>query len=810
MRRSLPLLLAAILLTACEPEPTTGSLVVNVSGLPGTTQASIRVSGPGQFFQLVSATTTMENLAPGPYAIIRDTITLTDNCYGVAVVRDTVMVTRGNSVSTSAAYQVACGSIALSVLGLPENVASMVRVRGPLPSSAYNQVHAVSKTITGLRVGQYEVTADSLTSYQGDRFAGAPFSQTVSVSASASAAPAQVAYQQTSGSLAITVTGLPPSNTVQSVTVTGPGGFLQRTGQTITMRGLAAGTYNVAATTVTGTCPNVYTTTNTSQNFDVGIGSTTDASVAYVNAPQSAADLNLQVQKLYLMQASQNYEGTVPIIAGKPALLRVFGVANQCNTAKPSVRITTSTGFVQTITAPEDSVRLVQDESRQFTSWNVVIPGANVQTGMTVFAEMDVTGIVTEANESDNRFPAAGGQLIDVKTLAPLGVRLVPIFQNGVTGEPAELIGMSFPSKVHPVSTYDVDIRSVPLTASSGPLQACTSTSTGLTPQGQCPSWQGMLGEIDAMRQQDINAAVPGANRYYYGVARVNYGSGVAGIAYVPGKAGMGWDGNSASRIMAHELGHNFGRFHAPCGVSGEANYPYPGGGIGVHGWDPVDGFKAANSFSDVMGYCNNQWISDYTYVAMLNAIMSRPPTLPFVAGAQQPSLLVWGRIDGDGVVLEPAFEVSAWPDAVAPGPHRIAFLDENGAELYGVSFAGNRIADVPGDAETFAFHVPLAALRGRTLASLKLTARGRSVTNVASSDVAADPGATITRVNGRFARIRWDARRFPVVLVRDPETGMVLSFARGGDMTIATSKDAVDLNFSNRVRSSRRYREFK
>jgi hypothetical protein len=812
MRRSFTLLLAAVFVTACDPQPTTGALVVNVSGLPNGALGAVRISGPNQFYRAVLTTTTVEDLPPGRYAVIRDTVTVAGNRYGVALVRDSVTIERGRSASTTAAYTLSSGTIALDVSGLPENIVSSVRVRGPLPQSSYNQVHTATTNIAGLLPGQYDIVAEPLTTFLGDQYSGAPLTQNVTVAASMTPVPASVAYQLSSGSLAITVNGLPPSSSFEGITVTGPNSFLRRTAQSITLRGLAPGTYNVAATNVTGSCPNVYAATTANQSVNVAVGATTDATVTYANSSTSPADLNLKVEKLYLMQATQNYQGTVPIVAGKPALLRVFGVANQCNTVKPKVRVTTSTGFVQTIDAPEDSVRLTQDETRELTSWNVVVPAANVQAGMTVVAEMDVTGLVAETDKADNRFPAVDGKSIDVRTVPPMGLRFVPIVQSGLTGDPAALIGMEWPRKIHPVSSYDVDVRSSPLT-SSGTLQACTSSATGLTVDNnnntRCLSWENMLGEVNALRISD------GANRYYYGVAKVNYNSGVAGIAYVPGKAGMGWDyAQSGSRVMAHEMGHNFARFHAPCGNPGgpDASYPYAGGVVGVHGWDPTEGFKVASGLTDVMGYCGNQWISDYTYVGMLDWITSpnRGPTLPSVAGAEQPSLLVWGRISGGDIVLEPAFEVNVRPAAIAPGPHRIAALDENGVELFATSFAGERIADLPGEPETFAFHVPLSALRGRTLASLKLTANGRTATNVASADVAADPNAVLTRVNARFARIRWDAARFPVVMVRDPDTGQVLSFARGGDMTVATSKNALDLNFSNRVRSSRRYREFK
>ena len=52
---------------------------------------------------------------------------------------------------------------------------------------------------------------------------------------------------------------------------------------------------------------------------------------------------------------------------------------------------------------------------------------------------------------------------------------------------------------------------------------------------------------------------------------------------------------------------------------------------------------------------------------------------------------------------------------------------------------------------------------------------------------------------------MRWNAARHPVVMVRDPRTGAVLSFARGGDAEVRTPGDApgsVDVLLSDRVRS--------
>lgn len=50
---------------------------------------------------------------------------------------------------------------------------------------------------------------------------------------------------------------------------------------------------------------------------------------------------------------------------------------------------------------------------------------------------------------------------------------------------------------------------------------------------------------------------------------------------------------------------------------------------------------------------------------------------------------------------------------------------------------------------------------------------------------------------------VDWDAERHPMVLVRDPGTGQVLSFARGGRMNVRTDAAALDLLFSDGVRTT-------
>jgi hypothetical protein len=75
----------------------------------------------------------------------------------------------------------------------------------------------------------------------------------------------------------------------------------------------------------------------------------------------------------------------------------------------------------------------------------------------------------------------------------------------------------------------------------------------------------------------------------------------------------------------AHELGHAHGRGHAPCGgvdpSSVDLSFPHEGGGIGQWGWDIVNHqLIDPNIYTDIMGYCDEQWISDYNF----NNLMTR------------------------------------------------------------------------------------------------------------------------------------------------------------------------------------------
>jgi hypothetical protein len=142
----------------------------------------------------------------------------------------------------------------------------------------------------------------------------------------------------------------------------------------------------------------------------------------------------------------------------------------------------------------------------------------------------------------------------------------------------------------------------------------------------------------------------------YYGMA-INTGGFMRGLAVgIPstvasgptGPAG-GWDTDASfgDWYGGHELGHTYGQRHvrgAPyagkgdCGDEDGANgsYPYAGGDISPvgSGWasNAKYGFDNAGptiippTWKDVMTYCDNEWVSDYTYERIYNRMVAEKP----------------------------------------------------------------------------------------------------------------------------------------------------------------------------------------
>ncbi len=141
-------------------------------------------------------------------------------------------------------------------------------------------------------------------------------------------------------------------------------------------------------------------------------------------------------------------------------------------------------------------------------------------------------------------------------------------------------------------------------------------------------------------------ARADGSTRYYFGVVNPTYSSGVAGIGYVGGdRDGVGQDGADWSRPTSGDT--TGGGNHSPCGGAGirTRNYPVCRRRHRRLRLRRHDAALKPPSYTDLMGYCNNEWISDYTYIGVLDFRAAAARVAAAFAQAMQPCLLVWGRI---------------------------------------------------------------------------------------------------------------------------------------------------------------------
>jgi hypothetical protein len=689
-------------------------------------------------------------------------------------------------------------SLRVTILGLPTGAAAAVTVSGP---GGFSQPLSTSQTLTQLAPGTYAITASDV-STAGAQYSPSPASQTVAVNSTQ--ATATVRYAAAGGNLTINITGLGTSKTA-TVTVTGAAGYNHLVNSSTTLTGLTPGDYTVAAANPSTSCTNSVPTPG-SQIVAVVARQTSVANVDYSPQPGSTTP-NLCIAGMYLIQSAQNLSGDIPLVQNRGAYLRVFPVADLAGAPAPVIQLRfflsgVPQGVPVFVSPTRGTAPTAADESDLNNSWNYLVDASLIQPGLSIEATVDPTNAIPESNDSDNVFTIAP---LDIRPVPTLGVTLLPVLQTatGKQGNATDANKNAFldiTRSMHPINGVDVQVRSFPLT-----------TSTTLLSDGT--GWPEVLTQV--------NAAAVADGRYYYGVAKVGYTSGVAGIAYVSqpsiaSHAALGWDTlPSAGIVMAHELAHNWGRKHAPCGGPSDVdvNYPDPTGltdsyGLDLSGAQPT--LKPA-TMSDIMGYCNTKWVSEYTYRGVFDYLAPAGLSISADQASQpvQPSLLVWGHLGNDGLVLEPAFHLSTRP--VLPrrgGPYTIEGLAADGSRVFVHAFSMTEVADLPASYRSFAFAVPLSDAQSARLTSIRLTGDGR-MAQVSAASAAAIPrlpstGSEVQVRRGIGARValRWDHRAYPMVMVRDPDTGDVLSFARGGEAEVMTSKTRVDLLLSDGVRS--------
>ena len=461
----------------------------------------------------------------------------------------------------------------------------------------------------------------------------------------------------------------------------------------------------------------------------------------------------LTAPMIYLTQAAQSPRGLVHLVAGRPALLRVFMIGDETSFYAPAVRVTLFQGdtevYQQVLLPPTEHTPSEVVEGDLEGSFNAVIPGAAIRPGVTMVVELDPEGLVPLAPDSRTRYPAEGATRLRVADPQLFRQIIVPTIS---TQSPNQAV-FDWTDNLTPESPQ---VRLARTLMPVGPMELevreTYSTSANLSTQG---GWGERIRETRALYNQE------GRRGYYYGVVTVS-GPAYGGLGYVGFPVSVGL---ASAGIYAHELGHNMSLWHAPCGGAGgpDPNYPYANGVIGIWGYDIHEHeLLDPEDYNDVMGYCSSDWISDYHFSRATRHRLHGDGGVDLEGSGSAPGpgdrgdmLVVWGSAQDGRVQLDPSFVLDGPP--VLPeveGPYRVEGLARDGRTEFSLSFSPTPLEFGGGD---FVFFVPWEADWADSLDRLVLTGP-----------------------EGEFTLTRSGAP--PMAVVTDPSTGRIQAIIRDWD----------------------------
>lgn len=414
-----------------------------------------------------------------------------------------------------------------------------------------------------------------------------------------------------------------------------------------------------------------------------------------------------QITNLEVNQAIQSLSNAVPLITNRPALIRtyvneggnchakLYGFRN--NVALSGSPILANNGPI-TLTGPSQ-----RDNLNGTLNFN--LPTHWASGSLQVYVEL------TSANGNTvfSRYPQSGYASLNFRGSTPLQVRFVPIVRNGISpnSQIYNLINRML-YKTYPLGQSPV-IEVISAMTFNGDLR----TDNG---------WYQLL-DLVASRKQSEDRNGPW---YYYGVINIGSNSKWGGMAYYSIRASVGQDSSASTGI--HEIGHNHGRMHAPCGNPAgiDPAWPYatnPNAKIMDYGYDILDGILLPPNYIDFMSYCGDEWVTAYTYNGLKSVnqagavVQTERPRQPvsFISGVIAPSI---------PEIFPPIHQLEGVIDTPVPdSEYRLALYSMDGTLLYTHAFAPLMIASLGmnPDQETTqqGFHV--AVPRFETLARIQL-----------------------------------------------------------------------------------------
>jgi hypothetical protein len=323
-------------------------------------------------------------------------------------------------------------------------------------------------------------------------------------------------------------------------------------------------------------------------------------------------------------------ERSSDVVAGRQTLVRAFVSPGMGWTPRTlSARLFLQNGDSDAEIVYSNSTLMVQgasEEEQRDSTFEFSVEPEQV-TPETAYA-IELVECETGSGEVSNpRFPAEGGLNLGARETGGLRVHIIPLRVNNILPDLTEEGLQPYIDgflAAYPITSMDITIDEEPLDVAND------------------QDWNGMLNAVATIRYYSY--AEP--NVYYYGMLQPSENfeqycarGCVAGVGLVPqgqfgadqarASVGLAYGDDASVRTMLHEIGHNHGRLHAPCAPGGQIDgvdpgFPYQNASVGVYGYDHRrDLLATPNRNSDIMGYCQDQWFSDYTYNGLLEEVVS-------------------------------------------------------------------------------------------------------------------------------------------------------------------------------------------
>lgn len=320
-----------------------------------------------------------------------------------------------------------------------------------------------------------------------------------------------------------------------------------------------------------------------------------------------------------------------PIVVGRQALVRAF--VTPASGWKPrevvaELRIIAGTTKLPIIQASATITKASTDGDTKST-FNFDVPADSIPMGATFQVSLTDPEGTPPDQPSDARYPKDGTfAKLSPESSGVLKVVIVPVKYN------TDSSGRTPDTSAAQIELYkSMMMARYPATDVEISVHSAYNWTRAISGSGD--GFEDILSAITQLRRSDA----VGPNVYYYGALAPKSSmstfcgggcvTGLSAVAdtttpFLRASVGIGFTGDESGETMAHEVGHAHGREHAPCGgaAGADPDFPYDNGGIGVWGYDILERkLKSPSNGHDMMGYCSNTWVSDYTYSALFDRI---------------------------------------------------------------------------------------------------------------------------------------------------------------------------------------------